>query len=246
MKIATRITAPCITVALMLFAPVAAQADQFDNYREQVDNYQRYSHAQRDHAIDELEQAQTTDIEKNYLLGMLYFLQGFEAMKDAVRASKKKPRIEDVRKLPEVRRYLDRSEQNYEIVERAQPGYKYVYCKFAELYGRTFNGEGMETLTYRVGKADKNERVAQCQSAIEDTAETFIRYGHEDDAGIIYAAAVKSWNPYPKYMLAALGDIANNHGNADQARAWWKRCVNEADQAGLKQHCVEQLKAPNG
>ncbi len=244
-----RFTTKTLTVAFITLSlsmlPVLIYADQFDPYREYIDNYKNYSSTQREKAIQDLESLMTTDIEKNYLLGMLYFLQGVDAMTKSAQAKKEKPKAEEVLKEPTVRNYFEKSQRNYEAVEKAQPGYKYIYCKFAELYRYSFNIEGLRQVTSRVGKTNQNERISQCKSSIEDVAEGFASHGYANISQAIYEEAVKSWTPYPKYMLEALGDIANVQKDPSRSKFWWKRCVDEAEKVDRKKRCEDKLKDTN-
>jgi len=232
-------------VFMFTFIPLLTYADQFDRYRDYIDNYPNYTHDQREASIQSLEKMKTTDIEKNYLLGMLYFIQGVDAMTSSAQSKKEKPKAEDILKEPVVRGYFEKSQWDYEAVEKAHPGYKYIYCKFAELYRYSFNAEGLRKVTSLVGKINQNDRVSQCKSSIEDIAEGFASHGYANLSKAIYEEAVKSWNPYPKYMLEALGDIANVQKDTVQSKYWWKRCMDEAEKLDRKKRCENKLKGTN-
>ncbi len=225
--------------------PILARADQFDRYREHIDNYQKYTHDQREHTIQELAAMKTPDIERNYLLGMLYVLQGVDSMTSYAQSKKEKPRAEEVLKEPVIHNYFEKAKQNYDTVEQTNPGYKYIYCKYAELYRYSFNESGLRKVTSQVGRASQSESTTQCKSAIEDIAEGFASHGYANISQVIYEEAVKNWKPYPKYMLEALGDIANVQNSTSQSKFWWKRCMDEAENNDRKIRCQEKLKSKN-
>jgi hypothetical protein len=149
--------------------------DSLDPYRNCVDNFDKYFPTERERCIRELETLRIEDVEKNYLLGMLYSLQGFHAMMASAREKKAKPRAEDVAKEPGIREYFEKAEQNYDTVEKVKPGYKFIYCKYAELYRISFNEDGLRKITNRVGGKMGNETIVQCKKLIEDIAEGFAK-----------------------------------------------------------------------
>ncbi len=242
MSLIRRLIAIAMIVSSVILMPSLSSADQFDHYRKYIDNSQNYSLDQRDRSIQELEALKTADIEKNYLLGMLYLLQGIESMKASAQAKKDKPRAEDILKEPAIRRYFEKAEQNYDTVEKTNPGYKYIYCKYAELYRYSFNEDGLRRVTNRVGMVVQNERVEQCKGAIENIAEGYATYGYANLSKVIYEEAVRSWQSYPKYMLEALGDIENVRNNPAQAKYWWKRCDEEAEKSDRKKRCQDKFR----
>jgi hypothetical protein len=241
MRFTIRVLTVCFTILSLALLPGLTYADQFDRFREYIDNYQSYSPNQRRQAIQDLEKLKTADIEKNYLLGMLYMLQGVDAMTSYAQSKREKPRAEEVLKEPSIRNYFEKAKQNYDTVEKAKPGYKYIYCKYAELYRYSFNGAGLRNVTSQIGQTGQSESTTQCKSAIEDIAEGFASHGYADISRIIFEEAVKNWKPYPKYMLEALGDIANVQNNPGQSKLWWKRCVDEAEKDDRKKRCQEKL-----
>lgn len=175
---------------------------------------------------------------------MLYFIQGIETMKRIARQQKTKPKIKDVLKDSTVQRYLQNAEANYDAVERTSPGYKYIYCKYGELYRYTFNKDGLKRVTNRVGTAVQNDRVLQCRAMLESAAEQFTRYGDRglEMAKVIFEEAIKTWRPYPEYMLEPLGDIERLQNNDKRAFYWWSRCAKEVEVSEIKQRCQEKIK----
>jgi hypothetical protein len=245
MRFVIKIATIAVISLSFICIPILSRADQFDRYREYIDNYQKYTYDQREQSIRELEAMKTGDIEKNYLLGMLYMLQGVDSMTSYAQSKKEKPKAEAVLKEPVVRTYFEKAQQNYDIVEKANPGYKYIYCKYAELYRYSFNEDGLKQVTSRIGIPSQSESATQCKSAIEDVAEGFAIHGYANISKVIYEEAVKNWKPYPKYMLEALGDIANVQNDPSQSKFWWKRCVDEAEKDDRKIRCQEKLKSKN-
>jgi hypothetical protein len=245
MRFAIKISTIAVMSLLFISIPILSRADQFDHYREYIDNYQKYTSYQREQSIRKLEAMKTTDIERNYLLGMLYMLQGIDSMTSFAQSKQEKPKAEEVLKEPVVRNYFEKAQQNYDAVEKAHPGYKFIYCKYAELYRYSFNDAGLRKVTSRIGSTSQSESTAQCKSAIEDIAEGFASHGYANISKVIYEEAVKNWKPYPKYMLEALGDIANVQNNPSQSKYWWKRCVDEAEKDDRKIRCQEKLKSKN-
>lgn len=222
----------------VLVLPLVASADQFDRYRHVIDRFHEYPVQERETTIAELEGTKTSSIEKNYLLGMLYFIQGVERMKTIARAQEKKPRVEEVLKDKTVQGYFQKAEANYDAVQSTSPGYKYIYCKYGELYRYSFNEDGLRKVTRQVGRADQNDRLEQCKAMLEDVAEGFVRYGYVGLSKVIYEEAVRTWRPYSIYMLEALGDIEQVQKNKAKAVYWWKRCVAEARSTERKQRCA--------
>lgn len=218
-----------------------AFADSFDRYREVIDNYRNYDEPERARTIKELQDLKTKDIEKNYLLGMLYYIQGFDSAMSIAKNSPKKPRLEEVVKVASVKKDFDLSEKNYDIVQKARPGYKYIYCKYVELFRVTLNGEGLKKVTLAIGKEGKSEATDQCRTLLENIAQFFATRGYGDITTTILHAAVTSWEDYPKYMLGGLGDAAQQKGKTREAKKWWQRCVKEAKRKDLRQYCKGQL-----
>jgi hypothetical protein len=235
-----------IVLAMFLLAPLIqpleVKADQFEPYRKYIDDFPSYSAIERERAIEELTLIVSEDVEKDYLLGMLHFIQGFEGVKTFARAQKEKPKAEDVLKDIAVQKSFRASESYYDAVESRSPGYKYIYCKYAELYRASFDGEGLKRITKRIGHAPQSENIKECKNLMEDFAESLARYGYTNLSKIIYEEAVNSWNEYPEYMLEALGDIENIFQNNRRATYWWKRCVSESKSAERKQGCLEKRK----
>ncbi|MDX1487798.1 MAG: hypothetical protein R3268_06330 [Acidiferrobacterales bacterium] len=246
MCIDTKVLLSAVLICSALFFPLGVSAGEFDRYKQIIDNFQNYPMQERETALTELEAMKTSDIEKKYLLGMLYFIQGIERMKQIARQQKTKPKIADVLKDSTVQRYLQNAEANYDAVERTSPGYKYIYCKYGELYRYTFNKDGLKRVTNRVGNAVQNDRVLQCKAMLESAAAQFTRYGDRglEMAKVIFEEAIKTWRPYPKYMLEPLGDIEQLQNNGKRALYWWRRCVEEVEVSEIKQRCQEKIKDP--
>lgn len=227
-----------ILVIVVLVLPLRAPADEFDQYRQIIDNFYKYPAQERETAITELERTKASSIEKDYLLGMLYFIQGIELMKTIARAQEKKPKAEEVLKDKTVQEYFRKAKAKYDGVESKSPGYKYIYCKYGELYRYSFDQDGLRRVTNHVGHATENDRLRQCKNMLENAAEQFVRYGYARLSKVIYEEAVKTWRPYPIYMLEALGDIEQVQQNKTKALYWWKRCVAEAESSERKQRCA--------
>lgn len=225
-------------------ATLSVLADDFDGFRKYIDNYEAYSHEQRESSIQQLERMKSSNVEKNYLLGMLYFLQGVDSINLIAQSKKEKLNVNEVINETQVHEYFVKSQQQYEIVEKAHPGYKFIYCKFAELYRFSFNAEGLRQVTSRAGQVKQEENVTQCKNSLEDIAEGFAQRGYLKLSQSIYEEAIKTWKPYPKYMLEALGDIEKTHNDLVRAKSWWKRCIDEADSSG-KKRCAEKIGAEN-
>lgn len=226
--IPVRVVGPCLKALIFLyFASSSAFADQFDSYRKPIDCIDCYTFTQREKAIHDLENMSSKDVERNYLLGMLYFIQAVEAAKTSAQSKAKKPRIDEVMAEPPVRHLFEASEANYDAVERASPGYKFIYCKYGELYRFWHNERGLRRTTVLVGRAKPNANIQQCKGMLEDAAEAYTQYDVTTSKAI-YEEAVREWKPYPPYMLEALGDIEEFQKNEKQAVTWWSRCVNEA------------------
>lgn len=230
-----------VAVAMLAVSPGPATADEFDRYRELVDNYKNYTMAQRDEAIGRLETLRTADVEKSYLLGMLNVIQGMQSMVSMARRGPDRPRIEDVLRDPTVQKYFASAEHHYTVVERSQPGYKHIYCKLAELYRFASDEKGLEKTTIAVGRAVQNERTRQCKGLLEDIAEQYASRGRAHVSRTIYRAAIESWSPYPTYMLEALGDIEDVLANRPLARSWWERCIKEAETGERQARCQKKL-----
>ncbi len=231
-----------LAVAIALVAPVRpAGADSFDRYRDMIDNYQQYNPGQRGEAIAELEKIQTKDVEKDYLLGMLNFLQGTDSMVALARSKPQQPPMEEIVGDPSVQKYYQAAERAYDRVEASHPGYQYIYCKYVELYRFSLNQKGLEKTTLALGKAENNDRTAECKDLLENTAEQFASRGKVQISRAIFHAAIQSWMPYPKYMLEAMGDIENVLDKRAQAKVWWQRCVAEADGKERQTRCQEKL-----
>lgn len=230
-----------IVVLGVLVLPRDTSADQFDRFRNVIDNYHKYSLQKRETVITELEATKTSSIEKKYLLGMLYFIQGTERMKVVARAKKKKPKVEEVLRDKTIQAYFQKAKANYDVVESRSPGYKYIYCKYGELYRYSFNENGLRKVARLIGKAAQNDRTKQCKAMLENAAEQFARYGHANLSKVIYEEAVKNWRGYPKYMIEALGDIAKARKDKTKSRYWWNRCVKEAERSERKKRCVTKI-----
>ncbi|HEX20644.1 MAG TPA: hypothetical protein ENG78_07495 [Acidiferrobacteraceae bacterium] len=242
MTTTTKVFLHVLLVLGVLVLPRGASADQFDRYRNIIDNYHKYTLQKRETAIVGLEATRTSSVEKRYLLGMLYFIQGVERMKIVARAQTQKPKVEVVLKEKTVQAYFQKAKANYDAVESKSPGYKYIYCKYGELYRYSFNEDGLRKVTNRIGNTTQNNRTKQCKAMLENTAEQFARYGHANLSKVIYEEAVRNWRAYPKYMLEALGDIANATKDKTKALYWWNRCVTEAERSRRKQRCVVKSK----
>ena len=225
---------------LFLFVITSAFADQFDSYRKEIDCLECFNFSEREKAIHNLENMQTKDIERNYLLGMLYFIQAIEAAKTSAQSRAETPRIEEVMEEPSVRYLFEAAEANYGAVEKASPGYKFIYCKYGELYQFWNNEQGLRNTTRLAGRAKQNENIQQCKDMLEDAAEGYAQRGFANLSKAIYEEAVKEWRPYPPYMLEALGDIAEVQKNENEAVTWWKRCVKEGSPEA-KARCEKKL-----
>lgn len=230
-----------LVASLNLLTTDIAQADSFDKYRMIIDNYHTYNVGDISKAIIDFEKEESADVEKNYLLGMLYFIRGFVNLREIGRSSPVKIRVEDALENNSVQSDFRYAEDNYDLVEQREPGYKLIYCKYAELYRYSFNGEGLDKITRKVGRVPQNERTQQCKASLEDIAEGYARYGYANLSRVIYKAAVLTWNPYPKYMLEAIGDIEDVRDNEKEAKMWWKRCVQEADTPARKERCLRKV-----
>lgn len=219
----------------------ALAVDQFEEYRNYIDNYPEYSTLQIDNAINGLKSVNSEDIEKDYLLGMLHFIQGFNRMRELALSSTNRPKPADLLKDITVQHHYHSAEEYYNAVENRTSGYKYLYCKYVELYRYSFNKEGLKRVTKLVGKSPENERLTSCKGILEDTAELMAQKGYADISKAIYEEAVVSWPQYPKYMLEALGDIERVHNNQGKASYWWKRCLDEALNSDRKNRCSDKI-----
>lgn len=226
-------------VALLLTATVAF-ADQFDSFRKVIDCFECYSLEQREMAIRDLEAMPVSDVEQKYLLGMLYFMQAVETAKTRAQSMAQKPRIQEVMSEPDVRDLFQKSEANYDAVEKESAGYKYIYCKYGELYRYWHNERGLRRTTVLIGRTKQNERTQQCKNMLEDVAEKYAQHGFADLSKAIYEEAVRQWKPYPVYMLEALGDIEQALKNKKQAAYWWGRCVKETDSSESRERCEKK------
>ena len=218
-----------------------AKADPFDRYREFIDNFKAYDIYQREDAINELEKYTTSDIEKKYLLGMLYFIQALETMTSIARSKPYRPKFEKVLKDSTVQKYFGLSEKNYDAVENENPGYKYIYCKYVELYRYSLNEEGLKKIVAKVGEVEENERTQQCKDMIAYVAKDFAKRGRLNISRTILDSAINSWPSYPKYMNEAMGDIEIALENHKQAMVWWERCVEEAEDEERRQRCLKKI-----
>lgn len=229
---------------VFLLATQYCLADEFDKYRNVIDNYPSFTFEQREASISELEGSTTPDtVEKDYLLGMLSFIQGIDLMQKIAKSKPKQLAIKEVVADKEVSRYLNKAEGYYDKVNMAHPGYKYIYCKYGELYRYSANGEGLERITKEVGGIQENDRLKQCKALLEDIAEMSANYGQLLTSINIYKAAVSTWKDYPKYMLEAIGGLENALHNRAEAKIWWKRCKAEAT-GERKSRCSSNLKNP--
>lgn len=228
---------------LLLFSQ-SCLADGYDEYRNIIDNYPSFTFEQRQLSITELEKSKQQDVEKYYILGMLYFIQSIDVMQKAAQSKSEKPKIEDVVSEESVSIYLNKTEENYNRVNIEHPGYKFIYCKYAELYWYSINAKGLERITKEVGGAGNNEQMDQCKSVLEDVAEKLASKGYAAISKTIYKTAVSNWSSYPKYMLEAIGDIENISNNINEAVVWWKRCASEAT-GDRKKRCTSKYSALN-
>lgn len=214
----------------------SAPADLYATYRDVIDNYAEHNEVEIDASINSLSGVKTNDVEKDYLLGMLYFIRGFNHL-NKLGSSGTVKTIADGMKNESVARDFQQAENNYLAVEESIPGYKYIYCKLAEMYRYSLNENGLRNVTLKVGSAKPNERTNQCKVALEDFAEQFAQNGYASYSMVIYKAAIDGWKPYPKYMLQAVGDIENALGHKEQALIWWQRCAQEVKNPEFKKSC---------
>ena len=232
-------------VALLVFStPLhSANAPDFSEFQTVVDNYNDYSLEQRDSAIKKLQALKTDSLEKNYVLGMLNFIQGFDTMRTIARFYSSKPSFEEVLAKPKVKNYFNKAEKYYKLVAEKNPDYKHNYCKLAEVYSYAFNEKGIVAITRQVGEAPQTANIETCKKSIQKYALNFSNKGYAKLTKQVYITAIKYWQPYPDYMPEAIGDIEYKFGNPQNARSWWIRCVNEASTQRLNRckHKLQQL-----
>ncbi len=246
MKAYTRNFLLAPALAFSFVGVVQADADGYEKYREYINNYQRHVSAERDLAIEELERKPSSDIERDYLLGMLNYLQAREAMKLSANKSKTKPTIAEAVRDPVASRYIRQAKHYYDEVEERSPGYKYIYCKYGELYRDTYDIEGLRATVRKVGRAHPDKRVTECKKMLEDSAIQYAQYGPMGDAVVqaIFEEMTLSWPDYPKYILEPLGDIAqfqNNVATNKKSAYWWNRCTHEVQEEEIKDRCIDKL-----
>lgn len=224
-----------------LMIPGFVIADQFDEFRKYIDEYQKFTFEEREAAIAELGSIQTEDLEKHYLLGMLNFIQGFQKMLIEASARSVKPKPQEMLQIQGIRNYFRMAEKNYDIVEARSQGYKYIYCKYTELYRYSFNENGLRKITRKLGKIYLNQQAGQCKNLLEDVAQHFAAIGYARLSKAIYEEAVAEWKSHPKYMLEALGDIEKALKNDEKAAHWWSRCMAEAERDDRKDRCAAKI-----
>jgi len=234
---------------LAMFISVSSNASQdiFEKYRQVIDNNSTQTLITRGKAIKELERIHSSDIEKDYLLGMLYYIQARELMRSFAARSGKKPTITESTSNPIVAKHIQSAEEHYNNVETKQPGYKYIYCKYTELYRDTYNIDGLKKTVNIVGKAKSNSREDDCKRMLEDTAIQYSKLGQMGEPVVqaIFEEMTKSWANYPKYILEPLGDIAqfqNNTKTNTKSFYWWSRCVDEVEIDEIRNRCINKLK----
>lgn len=238
------------TVFFLVSDLAIADSNKLHDYQIYIDNYQNYSLAERDRAIQEIIGLPTKDIEKNYLLGMLYYIQSIDEMNRIKSGSEKKLKITQVVEDKTVSKYILNAKMQYDQVESSSPGYKYIYCKYGELYRDTYNIQGLRETVRKVGSSKVNPRSAECKDMLENIAIQYSQYGEMGElvTQAIFEEMTKSWDDYPKYILEPLGDIAqfqNNTTNNKLSHYWWNRCVSEVVEVEIRDRCAIKLKHLN-
>lgn len=232
---------------LLLVGAVHADTDEYAQYREQIDNYQAHNSMERDRVIQELENKPSSDVERDYLLGMLNYLQIRDAMRLFAKKSKTKPTIAEAARDPVASGYIRQAKHYYDEVEQRSPGYKYIYCKYGELYRDTYDIEGLRATVTKMGRAHPNKRLTECKKMLENTAVQYAQYNSpQGDAVVqaIFEEMTLSWPEYPKYILEPLGDIAQFQNDVPTNRKsyyWWDRCAHEVEDGEIKQRCLDKL-----
>jgi len=236
--ITTSATLRVFGAILFILCPIHSFSEQttIDNlkpFRELVDHHEKYQIADLDRGITDLKSLQSDEIEKPYLLGMLYLIR-------AVAVSVKRG-AKDHLKDADIQEDFRQSKANFDSVEAREPGYRYVYCKYAELYRYSLDEAGMRMLIHKLASNSSSVFVKECRAQIEDTGQLYASSGLLGEAKNIYAAIVNEWKPYPEYTLEALGDIEKALGHMDSAKEWWLRCVNEVQDRTRVQRCRDKL-----
>lgn len=236
-----------IIVMLSGAACAHADPDRYAPYREQIDNYQKYTVAERDRAIAELQRKPSSDVERDYLLGMLNYLQARAAMTRFAESRTTRPTMAEAAQSPVAAKYIRRAKHDYDEVEKRSPGYKYIYCKYGELYRDTYDIAGLRATVRKVGRAHPSKRLAECKSMLEGVARQYARLGNPAGDAVVQGILEEitlSWRDYPKYILEPLGDIAqlqNDSPTNKKSRYWWNRCAREVKDKEIRQRCLDKL-----
>ncbi len=247
MSINTQAFLLTFVLGIIVSGSTNAAPDIFEKYRKIIDNNSNQTLVDRGESIKDLEKTQSSNVEKDYLLGMLYYIQVRELMQSFASDSQNKPSINEATSNPIVAKHIRSAEEYYDNVEIKQPGYKYIYCKYTELYRDTYNIDGLRRIVMKIGQAKSNPRVEDCKSMLEDTAIQFSKLGQMGEPVVqaIFEEMTKSWASYPKYILEPLGDIAqfqNNTKMNTKSFYWWGRCVDEVEIDEIRNRCVSKLK----
>ncbi|MEE8580912.1 MAG: hypothetical protein V3T33_04905 [Myxococcota bacterium] len=197
----------------------------FQAYRDVIDDTEATVEA-LGKAIAELETLESKQIEKSYLLGMLHLRQALLSQKSTGDAAASE---------------FAASKRHYDSVERREPGYKYIYCKHAELYLYTRNDAGLVSIARRLGAVSANERTRECKNALEQMAKRIASSGGGSVAKGIYRAALDAWRPYPAQLAERLGDLEDADGNRAEAQRWWRACAEKTSETGRAALCRKKL-----
>ncbi len=229
--------------AILLSTSLTLPAAEIDwhKYRDAVDNARNYDFNQRDEIIGQLDAITTDSIDKPYLLGMLYFIQAVDAVRIVSQNTEPRPTPEQVLATPEVIQYFDLAEQSYDQVEAKTPGYRYLYCRYADLYRYRLDKHGFNKVVRLLKDASPSDENRQCRKFVEDVAAHFFTEGMLDMAQAIYRSTIKHWGDRPTYMLERMGDIENQLGEEAIAKEWWQQCQMETDDEALKKRCTLKI-----
>jgi len=230
-----------LSALLSGFAAAAEEtADPLQPFRAMTEARRTMAPAQLDEAIGKLEQIRVDDVEKPYLLGMLHFMRAFTRLSEKGRSAVKMTADEAARD-PAIQADFQKAKTYYDAVEKARPAYKFIYCRYAELYQYSFDRKGMSDLANRLAAAPPDEQTTQCKKFLTDVADEYGAQGYAPYASNIYRAIVASWKPFPEYMLEAIGDAEEINRNKKQARLWWKRCATESSTKDRRDRCQSKL-----